>query len=106
MRDNGSISSSHATGFALAVALDRDGSISVTQFCSWWIDEERFHALDSFVKEALKDLTVVVDDQQNDLCRFKLTGPSDVLKLSNVFRLMEAARTSTILTRIPSRSRR
>lgn len=79
----------HSTGFALAAVLERDGHVRVAPFCSWWIAEERIHALDLFLKQCFGEANAALVELQNDLCRYKLTGKADTIKLSNVFRLVE-----------------
>lgn len=83
------IAPTHSTGFALAAALERDGTVRLAPFCSWWIAEERIHALDLFLQQCFGEENAKLVELQNDLCRYKLTGSADTLKLSNVFRLVE-----------------
>uniref|UniRef100_H3GK29 ABC transporter domain-containing protein n=1 Tax=Phytophthora ramorum TaxID=164328 RepID=H3GK29_PHYRM len=84
---------SHATGYALATALDRDGAMRLGMLCAWWAAEERFLALDAFLNESFAvDGTTGVKllERQNDLCRYKLTG--QVPRLASVFRRVEGSK--------------
>ncbi|GAB9474014.1 hypothetical protein Gpo141_00011156 [Globisporangium polare] len=91
------ITMDHSTGYALASALDRDGSIRLPAFCAWWIAEERFVGLDSFLKECFGATSVQLLERQNDLCRYKLTSSGadkSALRLSSVFKLVEHGKTT------------
>ncbi|RLN46989.1 hypothetical protein BBJ29_006669 [Phytophthora kernoviae] len=84
---------SHATGYALAAALERDGTMRLGMLCAWWAAEERFLALDAFLRESFADdpkSGVKLLERQNDLCRYKLTG--QVPRLANVFRRVEGSK--------------
>ncbi|KAF1328207.1 Atp-binding protein, partial [Globisporangium splendens] len=85
------ITMSHSTGYALAAALERDGSIRLSAFCSWWIGEERYLDLNKFLQDCFGTANVQMLERQNDLCRYKLTGE---LRLSKVFKLVEAGKAS------------
>ncbi|KAG7399525.1 hypothetical protein PHYBOEH_008650 [Phytophthora boehmeriae] len=81
---------SHATGYALAAALERDGTMRLGMLCAWWAAEERFLALDAFLRDGFAvdpKSGVNLLERQNDLCRYKLTG--QVPRLANVFRRVE-----------------
>jgi ATP-binding cassette subfamily A (ABC1) protein 1 len=82
----------HSTGYSVAAALNRDGSIRASMLVSWWIAEERFLTLDAFLKTSFGIENALLVERQNDLCRYKLFGSKDTLKLSNVFRLIEAGK--------------
>ncbi|KAG7392080.1 hypothetical protein PHYPSEUDO_002304 [Phytophthora pseudosyringae] len=84
---------SHATGYALATALERDGTMRQGMLCAWWAAEERFLALDAFLRESFAvDATTGVKllERQNDLCRYKLTGQAP--RLATVFRRVEGGK--------------
>ncbi|KAL3658018.1 hypothetical protein V7S43_017060 [Phytophthora oleae] len=84
---------SHATGYALAAALERDGTLRLGMLCAWWAAEERFLALDGFLHESFAAdarTGVKLLERQNDLCRYKLTG--QVPRLANVFRRVEGGK--------------
>ncbi|KAG2843112.1 ABC transporter A family member 1 [Phytophthora cactorum] len=84
---------SHATGYALAAALERDGTLRLGMLCAWWAAEERFLSLDTFLRESFAvnaNTGVKLLERQNDLCRYKLTG--QVPRLANVFRCVEGSK--------------
>ncbi|GMF14304.1 unnamed protein product [Phytophthora lilii] len=84
---------SHATGYALATALERDGTMRLGMLCAWWAAEERFLALDAFLRETFAadaNTGVKLLERQNDLCRYKLTG--QVPRLARVFRRVEGSK--------------
>ncbi|POM66858.1 ABC Superfamily [Phytophthora palmivora] len=84
---------SHATGYALATALERDGTMRLGMLCAWWAAEERFLALDTFLRESFAsnaNTGVKLLERQNDLCRYKLTG--QVPRLATVFRRVEGSK--------------
>nr|CCA22574.1 PREDICTED: similar to Stromal antigen 1 putative [Albugo laibachii Nc14] len=84
------ITSKHSTGYTVASTVERDGSIRPEQFCSWWLTETRFIALDAFMKSSFGESSVELVERQNDLSRYKLTGdPHVALRLSNVFKCIE-----------------
>uniref|UniRef100_K3W614 ABC transporter domain-containing protein n=1 Tax=Globisporangium ultimum (strain ATCC 200006 / CBS 805.95 / DAOM BR144) TaxID=431595 RepID=K3W614_GLOUD len=83
------IAMSHSTGYALAAALERDGSIRLSAFCAWWIAEERYLGLNKFLQDCFGAANVQVLERQNDMCRYKLMGE---LRLSKVFKLVEAGK--------------
>ncbi|KAG6587048.1 ATP-binding Cassette (ABC) Superfamily [Phytophthora cinnamomi] len=84
---------SHATGYALAAALERDGTMRLGMLCAWWAAEERFLALDAFLRESFAvdaNTGVKLLERQNDMCRYKLTG--QVPRLASVFRCVEGSK--------------
>jgi ATP-binding cassette subfamily A (ABC1) protein 3 len=84
---------SHATGYALATSLERDGKMRLGMLCAWWAAEERFLALDAFLRESFSvgaATGVQLLERQNDLCRYKLTG--QVPRLASVFRRVEGSK--------------
>ncbi|KAG6967554.1 hypothetical protein JG688_00006265 [Phytophthora aleatoria] len=84
---------SHATGYALAAALERDGTLRLGMLCAWWAAEERFLSLDTFLRDSFAvnaNTGVKLLERQNDLCRYKLTG--QVPRLANVFRCVEGSK--------------
>ncbi|EGZ11630.1 lipid exporter ABCA1 family [Phytophthora sojae] len=84
---------SHATGYALATALERDGTMRLGMLCAWWAAEERFLGLDAFLRESFAvdaNTGVKMLERQNDMCRYKLTG--QVPRLASVFRRVEASK--------------
>ncbi|GAB9474006.1 hypothetical protein Gpo141_00011148 [Globisporangium polare] len=83
------ITMSHSTGYALASALDRDGSIRLPAFCAWWIAEERLLGLDKFLQSCFGAENVQLLERQNDMCRYKLIG---AMRLSKVFKLIEGGK--------------
>ncbi|KUF93227.1 hypothetical protein AM588_10007506 [Phytophthora nicotianae] len=83
----------HATGYALAAALERDGTLRLGMLCAWWAAEERFLSLDEFLRESFAvnaNTGVKLLERQNDLCRYKLTG--QVPRLASVFRCVEGSK--------------
>ncbi|OWZ23129.1 ABC transporter [Phytophthora megakarya] len=83
----------HATGYALATALERDGTMRLGMLCAWWAGEERFLALDAFLRESFASNAhtgVKLLERQNDLCRYKLTG--QVPRLATVFGHVEGSK--------------
>ncbi|KAJ0406974.1 hypothetical protein P43SY_005207 [Pythium insidiosum] len=87
------IDAKHATGYALATALERDGSIRPQLFCAWWMGEERFLKLDAFLQQCFGSGHAKILERQNEMCRYKLVGDAQMLRLSNVFRLVESGKT-------------
>lgn len=84
------ITSKHSTGYIVASIIERDGLIRPEQFCSWWLTEARFLAMDSFLKSSFGPSSVELLERQNDLSRYRLTGdPNVALRLSNVFKCIE-----------------
>ncbi|TYZ68281.1 hypothetical protein PybrP1_002937 [[Pythium] brassicae (nom. inval.)] len=83
------ITMSHSTGYALAAALERDGSIRLPALCAWWISEERFVGLHAFLQQCFGADNVQLLERQNDTCRYKLAG---AMRLSKVFRLIEGGK--------------
>ncbi|KAF1780670.1 P-loop containing nucleoside triphosphate hydrolase [Phytophthora cactorum] len=95
---------SHATGYALAAALERDGTLRLGMLCAWWAAEERFLSLDTFLRESFAvnaNTGVKLLERQNDLCRYKLTG--QVPRLANVFRCVEGSKQQLGIASTPSR---
>ncbi|GLE03144.1 hypothetical protein PINS_up012023 [Pythium insidiosum] len=86
------IDAKHATGYALAAALERDSSIRPQLFCAWWMSEERFVKLDTFLQQCFGDGHAKILERQNEMCRYKLVGDAQMLRLSNVFRLVESGK--------------
>ncbi|TMW68211.1 hypothetical protein Poli38472_007883 [Pythium oligandrum] len=86
------IDAKHATGYALAAVLERDGSIRPQLFGAWWMAEERYLGLNAFLQECFGNDKVQLVERQNDMCRYRLLGDQKSLKLSNVFRLVESGK--------------
>lgn len=85
------IAMSHATGYALAAALERDNTLRLGMLCAWWAAEERFLSLDFFLRQSFTvgaSSDVKLYERQNDLCRYKLTGK--VPRLASIFRHIES----------------
>ncbi|RHY02223.1 hypothetical protein DYB36_008551 [Aphanomyces astaci] len=85
------VTDSHATGYVLAEALDRDDSVSVRDFCAWWIAEDKFDKLAAYLSSKFDAANVL--ERQNDVCRFRLLGSQQSLALSRVFSVVESAKT-------------
>ncbi|KAE8879299.1 ABC transporter A family member 1 [Phytophthora fragariae] len=84
---------SHATGYALATVLERDDAMRLGMLCAWWAAEERFLALDAFLRQSFAtdaNTGVKMLERQNDMCRYKLTG--QVPRLASVFRRVEGSK--------------
>jgi ATP-binding cassette, subfamily A (ABC1), member 3 len=80
----------HPTGFTIAHAMDRDGYVSASTFATWWLGEERYETLLTFLENRFGLVDVL--ERQNDSCRFKIrgeVGTDSRLKLSNVFEAIE-----------------
>ncbi|DAZ97518.1 TPA: hypothetical protein N0F65_009786 [Lagenidium giganteum] len=87
------ITPKHSTGYALDAVLARDGGIRPQLFCAWWIAEERFAKLDEFLRKSFGgEQGVQLLERQNELCRYKLTGAKENLKLSAIFRTIEGGK--------------
>ncbi|CAK4190139.1 unnamed protein product [Aphanomyces euteiches] len=88
------ISSSHPTGYVLAESLNRHEHIRAHDFYAWWLSEDRFEAMSKYLRQCLGDANVQVLERQNDVTRFKLLGSKHTLALSNVFSMIEQARSN------------
>ncbi|CAK4089010.1 unnamed protein product [Aphanomyces euteiches] len=86
------ISSDHPTGYVLADLLERQQSLSVKDFCTWWLSEDRFDAFSSYLTSAFaaQQGSAQLLERQNDQSRFKLLSPN--LMLSSVFALVEGCK--------------
>ncbi|GLD95409.1 hypothetical protein PINS_up004053 [Pythium insidiosum] len=94
------ISASHPTGFALhALLVNNDSNAGGADaaalrpelFVAWWIAEERFLALHSFLETSFPEVeNVALVERQNDLCRYRLEA--DAMRLGDVFRRIERGR--------------
>ncbi|RHY98082.1 hypothetical protein DYB37_004034 [Aphanomyces astaci] len=82
---------SHATGYVLAEALDRNDSVSVHDICAWWIAEDKFDKLTAYLSSKFDAANVL--ERQNDVYRFRLLGSPQSLALSRVFSVVESAKT-------------
>jgi ATP-binding cassette, subfamily A (ABC1), member 3 len=89
----------HPTGFTIAHAMDRDGDVSASTFATWWLGEERYETLLTFLKNQFgEDVTLL--ERQNDSCWFKIRESVDtdtsasLLKLSNVFEAIENSKST------------
>jgi ATP-binding cassette subfamily A (ABC1) protein 3 len=85
----------HPTGHAIANLAKRDGSVSVSSFAAWWITETQFEDVSAFLQQSFGSVELL--ERQHDSCWFKIpdhpaTNASS-LRLSNVFELVEAAKT-------------
>ncbi|CAK4700752.1 unnamed protein product [Aphanomyces euteiches] len=88
------ITSSHPTGYVLAESLNRHEHIRAHDFYAWWLSEDRFEAMSKYLRQCLGDANVQVLERQNDVTRFKLLGSKHTLALSNVFSMIEQARSN------------
>ncbi|KAL7995255.1 putative ABC transporter, AAA+ ATPase domain, ABC transporter A [Plasmopara halstedii] len=85
------ITMSHATGYTLAAALERDGTLRMGMLCAWWAAEEQFLTVDSFLRQSFAsdaNSGVMLLERQNDHCRYKLTGQAP--RLASVFKRIES----------------
>ncbi|CAK4688978.1 unnamed protein product [Aphanomyces euteiches] len=73
------MTSSHATGYVLADALNRNGCLSVPDFCGWWSGEDRFDAMADHFRQSFGNVLLL--ERQNDVSRFKLLGSKRELAL-------------------------
>ncbi|CAK4237934.1 unnamed protein product [Aphanomyces euteiches] len=76
------MTSSHVTGYVLADALNRNGCLSVHDFCGWWLGEDRFDAMADHFRQSFGNVLLL--EHQNDVSRFKLLGSKRELALSIV----------------------
>ncbi|CAK4175365.1 unnamed protein product, partial [Aphanomyces euteiches] len=88
------ITSSHATGYVLAESLTRHNHIRAHEFYAWWLCEDRFDAMSEYLHQTFGDSNVQVLERQNDVTRFKLLGAKRTLALSNVFSVIERAKSN------------
>ncbi|KAH7462518.1 hypothetical protein KRP22_004939 [Phytophthora ramorum] len=88
------IVNTHPTGHTIANLAKRDGYISVSSFAAWWVTETQFEDVSAFLQESFGSIELL--ERQNDSCWFKIRDQSatnSTLRLSNVFELVENAKT-------------
>uniref|UniRef100_K3WG92 ABC transporter domain-containing protein n=1 Tax=Globisporangium ultimum (strain ATCC 200006 / CBS 805.95 / DAOM BR144) TaxID=431595 RepID=K3WG92_GLOUD len=106
----------HPTGSILRMQIDKnDGELDATEFCDWWLLEDRVEQLTSYLQTHFGVDCTTLLERQADFCRFKLTkrGASSTssenlvdagelaephedsnLRLSRMFQLVETAKSS------------
>ncbi|KAG7378543.1 hypothetical protein PHYPSEUDO_009936 [Phytophthora pseudosyringae] len=89
------IVNTHTTGHAIANLAKRDGYVSANSFAAWWITETQFENVSAFLQESFGSIELL--ERQHDSCWFKILDQSatntNSLRLSNVFELVEGAKT-------------
>ncbi|DAZ97363.1 TPA: hypothetical protein N0F65_003386 [Lagenidium giganteum] len=86
------ISSTHPTGQWLALALARDGFLSRTVFCTWWLSELRHEAFLQSLENAFGRDYMRLLFREHARCRFQLILEESDLRLSQVFKMLEKAK--------------
>jgi ATP-binding cassette subfamily A (ABC1) protein 1 len=91
----GKLANTHPTGFTIAHAMERDGYVSASTFATWWLGEQRFETLLTFLESHFGNVEVL--ERQNDSCRFKIRGEGGAdsrLNLANVFEAIENSKST------------
>ncbi|TYZ64584.1 hypothetical protein PybrP1_001496 [[Pythium] brassicae (nom. inval.)] len=91
------VHATHPTGSWLALLLALDGQVSASTFRAWGDHEAHFEALAATLGRVFGAENTSVLRRGVDTCRFQLTLEDSELRLSQVFKVLESARSRGVL---------
>lgn len=93
------VSMDHSTGCWIARSFSLDQPVAAPEFFRWWVGEQRFEALSTLIEQTFGAEYVRLLRREPEASRFQLLFEDAELKLSQVFKVLEAGKRRQVIDR-------